>query len=211
VRLAGDQPGRAQAGPALPALVRPLPPAARPRAGRLVRAARGRPLRVPPGRADLHGAPVFDGRHDPVPRRVGLLGGLEPAVPVPTGCRPGRWPPPRPAATRPAPPAASRAGWPASATARGWPASAARSSPPSPATPAGTGRTRSPAPARRSRPRCGPGSPRRRRGRARGDDLARYGSDAHLDEMIGWLADRERAARRSSSLDAVRAVLRRAS
>jgi hypothetical protein len=29
--------------------------------------------------------------------------------------------------------------------------------------------------------------------------------------MIGWLADRERAARRSSSLDAVRAVLRRAS
>jgi hypothetical protein len=49
------------------------------------------------------------------------------------------------------------------------------------------------------------------KGPGRGDDLERYGSDPHLDEMIGWLADRERAARRASSLDAVRAVLRRAS
>jgi hypothetical protein len=49
-------------------------------------------------------APVFDGRHDPVPRRVGLLGGLEPAVPVPTGCRAGPLAAPAPGrdASRPA-------------------------------------------------------------------------------------------------------------
>ena len=45
----------------------------------------------------------------------------------------------------------------------------------------------------------------------RGDDLDRYASDQHLDEMIVWLAEREQEARRGAALAAVRQVLRRAS